>query len=309
MPLFDANNNILSKKILNGEDNSDVLSSVLADSNDNGDTDNIEGGYYYKITGIFLDKIGNSQNVYLADNIILQEKKNEKGVILKDTNGKPILIKKIINPKALNIKYNLFVEKAGTIYTEGSYQYGFKNINQLVLEAFAIAESHVQHPEITAFGKNKPSTKQFMITEPKKRNQNIDYIYISAVIHGILKDTNAGENSTHWDGADVLCGMARYNWEAEKHQKQKAEGKFKGISDPENLADTFYNTWKTHLEDYIANGKNPNVKADYQAKLDHLEPLGIYEVELDENGKAKYLPLYEIRATYALSLFYKKLNL
>ena len=49
MPLFENNSNILSKKVLNGEDDSDVLENVSTKSNSDNDI------YIIKIEGPFVN--------------------------------------------------------------------------------------------------------------------------------------------------------------------------------------------------------------------------------------------------------------
>lgn len=303
--------NIWGEEVLDSKDyydessvlfNSEVLNSdVFNNSTNRGDIDNLEGGYYYKVDGEFLGREGKSQNVFLADDKILEDIIDEKGKKI----GERI---KFINSKPLYIENAFLVQNAATTYAEGSQPYGYRDVSELTNEALTISRIHFKYPHIKAYGATAPEAKRFKSLSEKKRNGGFTQIYVSSVIQSVL-GTDITNGSTHWDGVDVLCGRASYGWDASKHQKQKPEGKFKGISDPNGLASDFYNKWKMHLE-YMLSLPNLNetVRNDFKIKYDHLKPLELYSPEYDENEKLKFQPLYEIRATYALSLFYKKIR-
>ena len=303
--------NIWGEKVLDSKDyddkssvlyNSGVLNKNVLNTYDTaGDIDNLDGGYYYKTDGEFLGKEGKSQNVFLADNRIIED--------VYDKNNKKIGERnKYINPKPLNIKDEFLVQNAATTYAEGSYPYGYKDMTELSKEALTIAGIHYKYSQIKAYGATSPEAKRFQALSEKKRNGGYTQICISSVIQSILgQDLTKG--STHWDGVDVLCGRSSYGWDATKHLKQKPEGKYKGISDPNGIADEFYNRWKNHLEYMISLPTiNDKIKADFKLKYEHLKPLNIYSPEYDDKNNLKYQPLYEIRVVYALTIFYKKLN-
>ncbi|HRP90433.1 MAG TPA: hypothetical protein PKX92_10380 [Edaphocola sp.] len=279
----------------------EAISDNVLQADGGGNTDNLEGGYYYKVDGEYLGKEGRSQNVFLADKKIVED--------VYDKSNKKVGEKiKYINPKPLNVKNSFLVKKAATTFAEGSQPYGYKDMIELSREAFTISRIHYNYPHIKAYGETAPEAKRFEILSEEKRNGGYTQICIGSVIQSILgQDITNG--STHWDGADILCGRGSYGWDATKHQKQKPEGNYKGISDPNELANDFYNKWKNHLEHMLSlPNLNKNVKADFQAKYNHLKPLNLYVPEYDDKGKLKYQPLYEIRTTYALTLFYKKIN-
>lgn len=48
----------------------DAISGNLLDTESVGNTDNLQGGYYYKVDGEYLGKEGKSQNVFLAERVV-----------------------------------------------------------------------------------------------------------------------------------------------------------------------------------------------------------------------------------------------
>ena len=168
------------------------------------------------------------------------------------------------------------------------------------------------HPKNVAYGKDSAGAVSFRKKEDEKRNGTVMQTAIAAVINALINGEDYSNGADSWDGVDVLTGSSKKSWNQEDHFRQRIHGKRKGISDPKNLAPTFYNNVKKALENKISNPKTSEVlQKDYQNKLDNLKNLIIYQEEYEVVSKVeklKYTPCFEILATHAASIFYKELK-
>lgn len=254
--------------------------------------DNKEYVYYTK-DGAYLGGLENSTKVYLSSQEDYDKAKegkkwsaiNVESNLLKEKN-KPISNTKLISLSA-------------TCYGECSLEYNLDVKNEL----YAIAYVHFHHPENVAYGSDSAGAKAFKSKKAIERNNKTMQTAIGASINAFTNGNDFSNGADSWDGVDVLTGGSWNNWKQESHFRQRANGKYKGISDPQSMSPTFYASVKKALEDKIASPKvSANLKKDYQAKLNHLKKLIIYE----ENKNFK--PLFQVVATYAASIFYKTLK-
>ena len=258
--------------------------------------DNIEYIYYTKV-GYYLGGNVNSNKVYLSTqqeyDTVKQSQKwfviNKEKNLLK-ANSKPISYLKLVNLSA-------------TCYGECSLEYNVNNNVDIKRELLAIAYVHFHHPENVAYGANSNGAISFKNKKPAERNNKPMQLAIEASINAYTNGFDFSYGADSWDGIDVLTGGSWNNWKPENHYRQRGSGKYKGISDLQNISPVFYATAKKALEDKIASlADNNPLKKDYKAKYAHLQPLKVY-VE-NEN----YKPLFKVVATYAVSIFYKTLK-
>jgi hypothetical protein len=170
------------------------------------DIDNLEGGYFYKNTGEYLDKIGNSENVYVADNI--EEKtrslKDKNGNEIKDDKGKlkTEKYKVPINPISLNIKHKLYQRISNVVLQEG--------LSTTYDEYLWIAHTNNNN------AKKKNITFSSLIlssySSVKDKSELSDKMKISranfaraAVISVLIGSKDPTGGAMLWDGADFLA--------------------------------------------------------------------------------------------------------
>ncbi|WP_456311930.1 hypothetical protein [Pseudomonas shirazensis] len=264
-------------------------------------------GHFYNKDGTFEGKInepdfeGSVNDVYVCDGKSTQKDKNGNDFVSYNNA-------KLLKEKDSNVNHEKFIFSASIAYGECSLEY---NID-VKLELFAIAYVNFKHSKNVAYGKDSAGAISFRKKENEKRNGTVMQTAISAVINALTNGTDYSNGADSWDGVDVLTGSAKKGWIQEDHFRQRAHGKRKGITDPENLAPTFYNNVKKVLENKISNPKTSELlQKDYQNKLDNLKDLIIYKEEYDvinKQNKLKYTPCFEILATHAASIFYKELK-
>lgn len=256
------------------------------------ENDNKEYIYYTK-DGLYLGGLKNSSKIYLSS----QEEydKAKKGKKWSFVNVESNLLREknnvISNTKLLNL--------SATCYGECSLEYNL----DVEKELYAIAYVHFHHPENVAYGANSNGAKSFKAKKAVDRNNKTMQLAIGASINAYINGFDYSYGADSWDGVDVLTGGSWNSWKQENHYRQRASGKYMGISDPKKISSTFYTVVKKALEDKIASPKvSSTLKKDYLAKYDHLKQLIIYE----ENKNFK--PLFQVVATYAASIFYKTLK-
>lgn len=254
--------------------------------------DNTEYIYYTK-EGFYLGGLENSSKVYLSTQSEYDKAKKDKkwSLINKESN----LLKE--NNKILT--HLKLISLSATCYGECSLEY---NVD-VKRELYAIAYVHFHHPENVAYGANSAGAINFKSKKPLERNSKTMQLAVGASINAYTNGFDFSYGADSWDGIDVLTGGSWNKWLPENHYRQRANGKNKGISDPKNISPVFYATAKKALEDKIASPKvSDKLKKDYKAKYSHLQPLIVYK----ENKIHK--PLFEVVATYAVSVFYKTLK-
>ena len=254
--------------------------------------DNTEYIYYTK-EGYYLGGNENSSKVYLSTQSEYDKAKIDKKWSLINKESK--LLKE--NNKTLT--HLKLISLSATCYGECSLEY---NVD-VKRELYAIAYVHFHHPENVAYGANSAGAINFKSKKPLERNSKTMQLAVGASINAYTNGFDFSYGADSWDGIDVLTGGSWNKWLPENHYRQRANGKNKGISDPKNISPVFYATAKKALEDKIASPKvSDKLKKDYKAKYAHLQPLIVYK----ENKTHK--PLFEVVATYAVSVFYKTLK-
>ena len=254
--------------------------------------DNTEYIYYTK-DGFYLGGLENSLRVYLSTQGEYDNSKKDKKWSL--INKESDLLKE--NNKI--IPHLKLISLSATCYGECSLEY---NVD-VKRELYAIAYVHFHHPENVAYGANSDGAKSFKAKKAIDRNNKTMQLAVGASINAYINGFDFSYGADSWDGIDVLTGGSWNKWLPENHYRQRANGKNKGISDPKNISPVFYATAKKALEDKIASPKvSDKLKKDYKAKYAHLQPLIVYK----ENKN--YKPLFEVLATYAVSIFYKTLK-
>ncbi|MFH7017534.1 hypothetical protein [Flavobacterium sp. FlaQc-47] len=264
-------------------------------------------GHFYNKDGTFEGKInepdyeGSVNDVYVCDGKSTQTDKNGNETLTYNNT-------KLLKENEVNITHEKFINLASIAYGECSLEY---NID-VKLELFAIAYVNYKHPKNVAYGKDSAGAISFRKKENEKRNSTVMQTAIAAVINVLIGGKDYSNGADSWDGVDVLTGRSDAKWKQENHFRQRVHGKRKGITDPENLASTFYNSVKKGLENKISNPKTSEaLQKDYQNKLDNLKNLIIYKEEyevVNKQDKLKYTPCFEVLATHAASIFYKELK-
>ncbi|MBV6881791.1 PAAR-like protein [Epilithonimonas ginsengisoli] len=248
---------------------------------------------YYTEDGFYLGGSESSTKVYLSTQEEYGNAKKDKkwSLINKESN----LLKE--NNKVLT--HLKLINLSATCYGECSLEY---NVD-VKEELYAIAYVHFNHPENVAYGAKSTGAIDFRSKKPLERNNKTMQLAIGASINAYTNGFDFSNGADSWDGIDVLTGGSWNKWLSENHYRQRANGKNKGISDPKNISPDFYATAKKALEDKIASPKvSDKLKKDYHAKYAHLQPLIVYK------ESKTYKPLFEVVATYAVSIFYKTLK-
>jgi hypothetical protein len=254
--------------------------------------DNTEYIYYTK-DGFYLGGNENSTKMYLSiqEEYDKAEKDKKWSLINKENN--------LLQENNKIITHLKLISLSATCYGECYLEY---NVD-VKRELYAIAYVHFHHPENVAYGANSDGAKSFKAKKAIDRNNKTMQLAVGASINAYINGFDFSYGADSWDGIDVLTGGSWNKWLPENHYRQRANGKNKGISDPKNISPIFYATAKKALEDKIASPKvSDKLKKDYKAKYAHLQPLIVYK----ENKN--YKPLFEVVATYAVSIFYKTLK-
>lgn len=179
--------------------------SVLNLYQDEGNIDNLEGGYYYKVDGEFLGKEGNSQNIYLADKIV-RDKYDENNKFV----GKEIIY---TNKKLLYIPHRDFTYCAGVILKEG------KDYEELLFIAHTTNnEANYQNKslkQILASGYSRvPKSEKIPIidkedsqakTASEKRQLQFEKFARRAIIDVYNGGNDVSNGSQRWDGIDFIA--------------------------------------------------------------------------------------------------------
>lgn len=308
--------NVLDSKDPNDPKSVLYTTAVVRQNNEKG----LSGCVFYALDGTWLGKIGNNTQVYVVSEKIITAKQGTENIIKNLPQISSALTKNewreqgiknlnwyISNSVNLGISDEKLLEISATSFAESSSPYGIDDKNEI----YAIAYVHKSFPNHTAYGKGTDEYSRFLRLNPEKRNVKFYQVCIGAVINAFLNGEDKSNGASHWDGIDILCGRASYDWKPLNHPKQRAEGKYKGISDPKNLASVYYDRVKEYLDKKISSPTlNEDLRNDFKAKRQHLKKLHVYSEKYinNDNNELKFLPLYEIRATYALTIFYKKLK-
>lgn len=159
----------------------------------NGDTDNLEGGYYYDYNGYFLNREGQSNNVFIADKLIVVDI-----IDSKDTKKKTGTKNEYVNAIPLYTNNQKLIDLAATAYSESSIGYKIESWE----EVYAIAYIHYKYPKKVAYGKGKNLFKKFLNESPQKRNNNFMRHCITGAINAYLKGKDYSNGADAWDGVE-----------------------------------------------------------------------------------------------------------
>src|SRR6218665_926192 len=144
--------------------------------------------FYYTVNGQFLGKVGDSQDVYTADEIIYRVSECSDGTLGLEVE--------FPNANNLNIKHSKFISKASAVYGESSHAYKIDSKE----EVFAIASVHQRNK--VAYGTNSAQAKVFRNTPEADRNGTFMQTAIAAEINAINSGTDYSYGATMWDGQE-----------------------------------------------------------------------------------------------------------
>jgi hypothetical protein len=185
--------------------NTDRVSADLMDSLDDATraTDDKEGGYYYKVTGEYLGKNETSNNVYVADGVILKKIKDEKD----DTREKTV--KEYVNAKLLGISNYELLYCAGIVQNEEGDADGRLLIAHTAYNQSIFVKKRLALLLATAYSTVKRSDKQHIKAIAQGSDEkNFKQIYqnaIAAIIDVYMGGPDVSNGSQLWDGEDFLA--------------------------------------------------------------------------------------------------------
>lgn len=306
----------------------------------------IISGYFYTKEGVYLGKIGNGNNVYITDQATFLEV--QKG---KDVGNRMKILKLFEN----NLIHKDLLIYGGIVNGEATNQNSTDigiTVEELKIERFCIANCIYNFmknknkkklselsPSYSYAKKDKiPAYKLITNSEENSRDNQWVKIAISSVINAVLEEHDYSNDSSYWDGPDVMTGNFAGGYDPSKHFRQKPlngdEYRVQGIFDPKNLSDKFFKNAQSYYTKYDSH-RAPYLK--YLTKYAKQEHFDIATIDPSEvkmklkavdsvkdvsfNKKNTLLEgigtgafkvtikcLWEIRMQSACSVFYKQLN-
>lgn len=265
------NNDITNTGVLdsyNMADSNSVISNestnnVLYNSNE-GEIDNLEGGYYYSINGEYLGKEGKSSNVYIAESLVEEIKDdNEKSIGFKTT---------YINKKLLKINHYNFTYCSGVISNEGS-----KFEELLFIAHTANNEANYKKISLKEILSSKYSTvpnskktpiKDDLITEANSKSEKKLIELHNNARKAIIDVYNGGvdvsNGSQRWDGIDFIAwGLYHAPKKVSNNYRHAKFNQFGTIKIKKDLFEIFKTNCGTSISYESKKWENPKVPGSY----------------------------------------------
>lgn len=265
--------NIWGEDLLDSKDPNDpysvisreaVWGNVLGNEGDSGNTDSLEGGYYYKVDGEYLGKEGKSQNVFLAERAVKDK---------YDSNNKKVGEEvSFINKKQLAVNHYDLTYCAGVILKEGKdYEellfiahtanneanFNSKSLQQTLSSSYSTVPKAQKKPlidKLDSQAKNQAEQKQLALEKSARR----------AIIDVYNGGTDVSNGSQRWDGVDFIAwGLYHAPKEVSKNFRHSKFNQYGTI----NISKEIFDKYKTNCGSQVSykskGWENPKVPGSF----------------------------------------------
>jgi hypothetical protein len=256
----------------------------------NGDTDSLDGGYYYDYNGYYLNREGQSNNVFIADKMITVD-------IIDSGDSKKKLGTKneYVNSIPLHTNHQKLIKLAAIAYSESSFGYKIESWE----EVYAIAYIHYKFPQKKAYGEGNNLYKSFITESPQNRNNKFMRHCITGAINAYLKGKDYSNDADAWDGVEQshLTGTVCHENGFESHAATQGW----------TISDDFFTKWKAGILSAKDSKGNLKFTEEYIKAPQHIKAIKCYK---DRKGVYYNENLYRLRsvAAYGASIFWKTLE-